>query len=400
VASRRYRAKSSLNSNLSQVNARVSQITKRPSPRRVAANTITSVSIRDASVASQNLADGSVTSPKIAADAVKTGNIADKSVTLAKLADGTIPTVANLDASVITSGTFADARIPNLAASKITSGTFSASVIGDLPASKITSGTFDVLRIPDLAASKITSGSFSTSQIPDLDAGKITSGTFASARIPDLAASKITSGTFDTARIPAITGSMISTNTITSGNIAPDAVVLSKISDGAQFGVVNGVLIAGTGLTKSASSPLVTISPNFGTASTEVARGNHTHTVTVNGNAQTVTTSPSTRRVKKDIKPYQPVTIKNLLNLQPKTYKYKRSERMLQQALNKEVMHGYIVEELIDLGFTEPVGYDEDGSPATLDYGLMSMLVLELVKVQQTEIDYLKEEITKLKDNS
>jgi hypothetical protein len=322
-------------------------------------------------------------------------------VTLAKLADGTIPTVANLDASVITSGTFADARIPNLSATKITSGTFSASVIGDLPASKITSGTFDVLRIPDLAASKITSGSFGTDQIPSLDAGKITSGTFADARIPDLAASKITSGTFGTARIPTITGSMIGSLTIDGGNIAANAITISKIADGAQFSVVNGVLIAGTGLTKSASSPLVTLSADFGSTSTEIARGNHTHTVTVNGNAQTVTTSaPSTWRVKKDIEPYQPVAIKNLLNLQPKTYKYKRSERMLHQALKKEVMHGYIVEELIDLGFTEPVGYDEDGSPATLDYGLMSMLVLELVKVQQTEIDYLKEEITKLKDKS
>ncbi len=400
MASRRFRAKSSLNSNLSQVNARVSQITKRPSPRRIAANSITNVSIRNASIASENLSDGSVTSQKLAADAVRTGNIADRSVTSAKLADGTIPTVANLDASVITTGSFGEARIPNLPASKITSGTFSSSVIGDLPASKITSGTFDVLRIPDLAASKITSGSFGTDQIPSLDAGKITSGTFADARIPDLAASKITSGTFGTARIPTITGSMIGSLTVDNGNIAADAITISKIADGAQFNVVNNKLLAGNGLDKTGST-IVTLFLDYGSASTQPATGNHRHTVTVNGNAQTVTTSvPSTLRVKKDIEPYQPVTIKNLLNLQPKTYKYKRSERMVHQALNKEVMHGYIVEELINLGFTEPVGYDEDGAPATLDYGLMSMLVLELVKVQQTEIDYLKEEITKLKDNS
>jgi hypothetical protein len=66
--------------------------------------------------------------------------------------------------------------------------------------------------------------------------------------------------------------------------------------------------------------------------------------------------------------------------------------------LNKEWMHGYIVEELVDLGFSEPASYDEEGAPNGLDYGLMSMLVLELVKVQQTEIDFLKEELLRLKD--
>lgn len=390
MASRRYRAKSSLNSNLSQVNARVSQITKRPSPRRVAANTITSVSIRDASVASQNLADGSVTSPKIAADAVKTGNIADKSVTLAKLADGTIPTVANLDASVITSGTFADARIPNLAASKITSGTFSASVIGDLPASKITSETFDVARIPNLDTSKITSGVFDSARIPAVS-------------VSNLDASVITSGTFSTSRIPTITGSMIGSLTVDNGNIAADAITISKVASGAQYSIVNNVLLAGSGLAKGARvGDQFSLFADFGTGSNELPRGNHTHTVSnvANGTLTRTTSIPSTLKVKKDIELYQPVTIKNLLKLQPKTYKYKRSQRMAHQDLHKEVMHGYIVEELIELGFTEPVGYDEEGSPATLDYGLMSMLVLELVKVQQTEIDYLKEEITKLKDNS
>jgi hypothetical protein len=116
----------------------------------------------------------------------------------------------------------------------------------------------------------------------------------------------------------------------------------------------------------------------------------HTHT----GNV----TIPSTRRVKRDIETYTPQNIKNLLNLEPKRYKYKRSEREMHSNLNKEWMHGYIVEELVDLGFPEPASYDEEGAPNGLDYGLMSLLVLELVKVQQTEIDSLKEEVLRLKD--
>ena len=81
--------------------------------------------------------------------------------------------IPGLDASKITSGTFADARIPNLAASKITSGTFADARIPNLAASKITSGTFDAARIPNISASKITSGTLDAARIPDL------SGTYA-----------------------------------------------------------------------------------------------------------------------------------------------------------------------------------------------------------------------------
>jgi hypothetical protein len=61
-------------------------------------------------------------------------------------------------------------------------------------------------------------------------------------------------------------------------------------------------------------------------------------------------------------------------------------------------MHGYIAEEVLELGFEELLGYDEKGEPASLNYGLLSTLILELVKVQQTEIDSLKEEIQRLKE--
>ena len=160
-------------------------------------------------------------------------------------------------ASDITSGTFADARIPSLNASKISAGTFATGRIPSLATSKITSGTFadarissssvtqhvgdivhdslsgyvanehidwtadysgtdqiDAANIPNLAASKITSGTLGTARIPDLAASKITSGTLGDARIPSLAASKITSGTFDAARIPNI-----STDKLTSGTL-------------------------------------------------------------------------------------------------------------------------------------------------------------------------------------
>ena len=56
-------------------------------------------------------ASGSVSAPGFAGDGSLLTNLA-------------VTAIPNLDASKITTGTFADARIPNLAASKITSGTF------------------------------------------------------------------------------------------------------------------------------------------------------------------------------------------------------------------------------------------------------------------------------------
>ncbi len=104
MASRRYRAKNSLNSNISQVNARISQISKRPSPRKIATNSISSVQIRDATIISTNLDRGSVTNEKLAADAVRTGNIEDGAVTSAKIAPGVLETTVNLTDTTKTSG--------------------------------------------------------------------------------------------------------------------------------------------------------------------------------------------------------------------------------------------------------------------------------------------------------
>lgn len=89
----------------------------------------------------------------------------------------------------------------------------------ELQASDITSGTLATARIPNLDASKITSGAFDTARIPNIAASKVTSGAFAAARIPNLDASKITSGTLDAARIPTIGVSKVSGALATSNLI-------------------------------------------------------------------------------------------------------------------------------------------------------------------------------------
>jgi hypothetical protein len=124
----------------------------------------------------------------------------------------------------------------------------------------------------------------------------------------------------------------------------------------------------------------------------EATRGSHTHTVSVSGTSGT----PSTIKLKKEVTDYAMIDVKTLLNLNLKRYKYKNQARNLQEG--REWMYGYIAEEVEELGIKEIVGYDENKEPNAINYGLLSTLVLELVKVQQTEIDSLKEEIQRLKE--
>lgn len=151
-----------------------------------------------------------------------------------------------LDATKITTGTFAGSQIPNLDAAKITTGTFAAAQIPDLDAGKITTGVLglaripvlDASRIPSLDASKVTTGTFGAAQIPALDASKITTGTFAAAQIPGLDASKITSGVLalaqipvlDASRIPNLDASKITSGVFGAGQIP--ALDASKITSG------------------------------------------------------------------------------------------------------------------------------------------------------------------------
>ncbi len=97
--------------------------------------------------------------------------------------------------------------------------------------------------------------------------------------------------------------------------------------------------------------------------------------------------------------PYE-INPKNLLNLKLKKYKYKThsAAREIQNAQNREWMYGYIAEDVLELGIGEIVAYNEKQEPVGLDYGLLSTLVVELLKTQQSEIDSLKEEVQRLKD--
>jgi hypothetical protein len=305
--------------------------------------------------------------------------------------------------------------------------------------------------MPNLDASKITTGEFDDTTIPSLSATKITTGQFDDLRIPDLDASKITSGTFNIARIPEITTSKLGNLQVTNAKLAensgPNAITSGKLEFYAPGVIVNGGLVVSTGLTKAIGiGPVpiggalpITVNFNRGSSTGQITTGDHVHgsggyssvggtgvashthsvsiasalpivytggthgghTVGNNGShihtqpsySGTATSNTSTLKLKKEISDYEIDDVKKILNLKLKRYKYKNQVRYLQDDLNREWMYGYIAEEVLETGIEEIVGYDENREPNSLNYGLLSTLVLELVKVQQNEIDLIKERI-------
>jgi hypothetical protein len=252
--------------------------------------------------------------------------------------------------------------------------------------------------------------------------------------------------------MPVFPESEISADAVTTAKIRNDSVIANKIPITSFVSLLSSTFLATNPMIVSASSSIFNIQINRGSSSTQVAAGNHvhgqggysnagstgvgshTHPISIPSlfNPQTgtstshirlsggmdgaaahgsgshthlrpdlngtATSNTSTLKLKKEISLYEVPNIKNLLNLQLKRYKYKNQVRYLQESINRDWMYGYIAEEVEDLGFKELVGYDENGEPASLNYGLLSTLVLELVKVQQTEISLIKEKIKRRRE--
>jgi len=406
----------------------------------IATNAVNADSIAPGAVGTGEIAIDAVTNDKIATDAVNSDSIAPGAVGNTELAGNiTDDKISGMSASKLI-GQVQDSQINSLSASKV-SGTLSTANIPSLDAGKITSGVFNLARIPaitadrvpNLDASKVTTGAFDITRIPSLSAAKIDSGVFNAARIPELDASKFNSGIVALARLPQLPSSKIGPGAITNTKIADGAITSEKLASSAFATIVSEGLVVSTPLSKSVNAIFV----NVGSGSTQVAGGNHvhgqggysnagstgvsshthplsvsgtasggthgghgtgngshSHSVSIAGNTQS---NISTLKLKKEISDYG-IDPKKLLNLQLKRYKYKNQVRYLQDDLNREWMYGYIAEEVLENGVEEIVGYDENKEPASLDYGLLSTLVLELVKEQQKEIDLLKEELRQLEE--
>ncbi len=418
-----------------------------------APSSVGTAELKDDSVTNDKIATNAVDSRNIAAGAVGNdeleGNIENSKIagmSSSKLIDQVEDSqISSLSASKIF-GVLDTDNIPDLNTSKITSGVFNLNRIPEITAD----------RMPNLDASKFTTGIFEETNIPNLPASKITSGEFFEGRIPGLSTQKLTTGVLSVDRMPVFPESEISTGAVNNANMFISNTISADKFAGSRFvrgDIVNRGLSVGYPVTKSVisgpspASGLVSMTVVVNAQAFNVAQGSHvhgqnnysniintgvashTHPISIfsslagafgqssshtrlSGGADgaaahgsgthihslptfsgTATSNTSTLKLKKEISNYPVPDIKNLLNLKLKRYKYKNEVRYLQESLNRKWMYGYIAEEVEELGFKELVGYDEKGEPASLNYGLLSTLVLELVKVQQSEISLIKEKI-------
>lgn len=423
----------------------------------LATNSVNTDSIAPSSVGTDELVTDSVTTDKIATGAVTTGELGTDSVTNDKLATNSVnaDSIAagsigetELASSAVTTSKIADdsvtdAKIDGISGSKIIGG-----IDGDLIVAKSVAG--GKLEDNTITSLQLAPDSVTSSKIADLSVG------YTELKKYNIYPDNIVGGSIiGRAGIHPFGGAPhiqnftigtddIFTGSITSAKIQTGAVTNAKIDtvDGSKVTGISSLLttgtVSGTGIsrtfTTSGSFRSLDITINAGTGSNQLAIGNHTHTasavgahthsstlslssLSISGGAHghtgqsgshthgvtpsgsvTVGAVTSTLKLKKDISDFAITDPKNILNLKMKKYKYKNSARGIQNRYNREWMYGYIAEEVQDLGVEQILAYDKNGDPDGIDYGLLSVLVLELVKVQQSEIDSLKEEIQRLKE--
>ena len=349
--------------------------------------------------------------------------------------------IDSVDAATITVGLIQDDQIDGISGEKIIGG-----VDGNLIVEETIQGAGQFGEVSKIVPNSIGENDISTDacgfdelqansvdfvQIVDEAVGETSISSLAIARrhMQDnvIIARMINAGAVQTEKIQnlAVTNGKIENETITGGKIANSTITTNKIFGGSS---IVTAATAGFGLSKTNNSATYgsafTFSVNVGSGALQLAAGNHihgsggyssvgggsvpshTHSFSDESSANSgaghthfvsgTTGTPSTLKLKKEITDYSMVDVKNLLNLNLKRYKYKNQARNLQEG--REWMYGYIAEEVEELGIQEIVGYDKNKEPNAINYGLLSTLVLELVKVQQTEIDSLKEEIQRLKE--
>ena len=99
-----------------------------------------------------------------------------------------------------------------------------------------------------------------------------------------------------------------------------------------------------------------------------------------------ITPESSSLRFKEQVKPLNE-DFQKILALQPKSFTYKETgARGI----------GYAAEELDELELNDLVGYDIDGKPLTINYKLIPVYLLEVLKEQQKTIQELQAQVAQL----
>ena len=189
MASRRFRSRKSVGNLTSNIDARLRYIEKRPAPKRLQAQVVTTEKIPRAAIVTHTINNNAVVESTIDTNAVSTRTIEANAVTNSELNNNAV-TNRNIETDAI------DAR--TISANAITASEISANAItaGKISADAITAREISANAITanEIAANTITTNKISTI---DFSANVLTAGTINAAQITviNLNATNITAGT-------------------------------------------------------------------------------------------------------------------------------------------------------------------------------------------------------------
>jgi hypothetical protein len=311
-----------------------------------------------------------------------------------------------LDASVITTGTFNAARIPSLDASKTGSGTFDVARIPSLDASKTGSGTFDVARIPGLSTDKLTSG------ILPLARGGVGADTQAGARSNIGAAATVHTHTIS--QVTDLQTSLDGKAAVSHTHTISQVTGLQSALDGKQVAgsyaaashTHNGLYGTGgaqfvwNGSSAFAGNVSISMQGDIGCAG-ELFAGTRlkspgTYNQTNSGRAVFVSSDgimgigSSSERFKENIEEAQ-LDLDAIRQLSVKTFTYKKDFTD-----DNSPQIGVIAEDLVSLGLTEFVYFDDEGNADGVAYEKLSLALIPLVQETADRLDAIEARIEAL----
>lgn len=345
------------------------------------AGTIDPASLANGSISATYLADGAVIQSKVAAGAIGANEIAANSIVAGKLAANSV-TSASIQALAITAGKIESNAITS---DKIDAGAVTAikiqgeSITGD----KISATTSFTLYDPSINKN-IKMGFQNGGSYQDVAYGLYES----SSLIGWLGAwggGAIEIGTdFLNNYIDMYTDNTMNISSSGSGGV--------NFTSNASF---NGTRLYSYGrIVGYSGSDTAALIVYDGYGGTEVFRVNtSTATVKVTGNIQYTgtITDVSSERFKTDISPYE--TNYSILDIPLVNYRYDFSKIDPSRRDISDVLLGTIAERAVEVGAGDIVTYDDGGSPYGVDYTLIGLMLIPIVKELREEIQILKDRI-------
>ena len=427
MATRRRARGNSLTNAMSDVRQRLQYLEARPSRSRIAAYAVRRTNVQPRAISTDQLdfqsatteiiADDAVTNDKLAVDSVNTPQIADGAVTNPGLGGGAVDNRVLAD-NAVESRHIKDGEVKesDIGTDAVTRGKIKD---GEVVEGKLATDSVTNIKIRNDAVtrtkildgevieSKLATNSVTRNKIADGEVieGKLATNSVTRTKIRDgeVIQGKLGQGAVRTDNIDtrAVTNIKIADNDIGRGKLAFNAVVS---------------VVAGTGLSGGGEVRDPRLSVDFNS----VARASHTHSQYaavnhphnefsssthvhfVSGNSGTAGTpphqhpvniasnSPSSLRYKKDITDYT-FDLSKLMDLDLKKFRYLNQYK--NRSANREWFFGYIAEEVQSLGLEELLAYDQDGLPSGVNYSLVGVFTLELVKMQEERIKTLEDQL-------